>query len=249
MISHYCFIYFIAAKSDVTRCIKNFLLKADKYCPKGITTFRSNNGLEFVNKNVAEILMKYGVEHQRSLAYCPEQNGSAERQNRTVVEAMRTILQTGNFKHELWAEAANLAVYILNLTGNSTLKGLSPYELWFGKKPKIDDLHIFGEEVYTYIPNIKRKKLNSKGDFGVFVGYGENLKGYRIWHSETNNIKIEINVQFTGRFYNTKTKDSKKEYQLIYLPALEDDFSGNDNEDEPVIEPENNEEIEPENLD
>lgn len=242
--SHYCFIYFITAKSDVTACIKNFLLKADKHCPKGIKTFRSDNGLEFINKNVSEILMKYGVEHQRSVAYCPEQNGSAERQNRTVVEAMRTILQTRNFKQELWAEAANSAVHILNLTGNSTLKDVSPYELWFGRKPKIDDLHIFGEEVYTYIPDIKRKKLNSKGDFGVFVGYGENVKGYRIWHPETNNIKIEIDVQFTGRIYDTKTKENdKNDYQLIYLPGdpgiHEESVELNDHEEDLPL-PENN---------
>lgn len=88
-----------------------------------------------------------------------------------------------------WAEAANTAMHGLNCTGTSSVKGLTPYELWHGRKPDIRHLKIFGEEVYSHIPKAKRQKLDPKGQRGIFVRYEENVKGYRIWYPKEDVIK------------------------------------------------------------
>lgn len=69
-----------------------------------------------MNRHIKAITLKYGIRHQRTVAYAPEQNGSAERKNRTIMEAVRGILHERNLPKKLWKEAANMATYVLNRT-------------------------------------------------------------------------------------------------------------------------------------
>jgi transposase InsO family protein len=119
-------------------------------------TLRTDNGLEFVNHEMRELTHQYGIRHQRTVVYTPEQNGSAERDNRTLMEAARTLLNARKFEPRFWAEAVNTVVSVLNLTGTSSVKRITPHELWVQKEPRIKDLRIFGEEVFTHIPKQKR---------------------------------------------------------------------------------------------
>lgn len=97
--------------------------------------------------------MKNGIQHRRSIVYTPEQNGSAEREMRTIVESARSMIHAKGLNENLWAEAVNLAVYLLNRSGTSTVKGKTPYELWYGKPASIENLRAFG--IYVHIPKQK----------------------------------------------------------------------------------------------
>lgn len=175
-----------------------------------INIVRSDNGLEFVNLDVKRILDANGICHQLTVPYTPEQNGSAEREMRTIVESARTMLHSKKLPIKLWAEAVNTAVYILNRNGSSSIKGMSPYELWFGKQPDIDHFKIFGSKVYTHIPKQKRKKWDSKAEVRVFVGYCDNTKGFRVWQPEHNKIIISRDIMFkehTEEIHQFSTSD------------------------------------------
>jgi len=100
---------------------------------------------------------------------------------RTIVEAARTMLYSKNLSKTLLAEAVNTAVYTINCTGNTGQEGKMPYELWFNKTPDINNLKIFGSKVYAHIPQDKRRKWDQKGRKGIFVGYSEETKVYRIY--------------------------------------------------------------------
>ena len=89
----------------------------------------------------------------------------------------------------MWAEAINYTVYTLNRTGTSGEKGVTP-TLWLKKRPNILNLRIFGEKVYFHIPKEKRRKWDIKAEKGIFVGYDENTKGFRIWLPERGQVKI-----------------------------------------------------------
>lgn len=97
----------------------------------------SDNGLEYTNQQVQNILVENCVVHQRTVPYTPEQNGSAERKMRTIVEAARTMIHGRNLEMKLWVKAVNTAIFVLNRTGTSPTKGKSPYELWYGKQADI----------------------------------------------------------------------------------------------------------------
>lgn len=139
-----------------------------------------------MNREIGELTSSHGVRHEKTVPYSPEQNGAAEKENRTIIEAARILLHAKRLSTKLWAEAVNTAVHVLNKTEPSTVKGVTPYELWHGKQPNISYLKVFGEEVYTHILKEKRRKWDRKAERGLLVGYDEETKGYRIWFSATD---------------------------------------------------------------
>jgi len=110
--SHYRFVYFIKKRSEVTEKFRCFLKRIDTEIGRTIKRMRTDNGLKFVNKEVQKILSQYGIKHEKSVSYTPEQNGAIERENRTVVEAARSMLHTKKMPIKLWAEAVHTAIYV-----------------------------------------------------------------------------------------------------------------------------------------
>lgn len=224
--SHFRTVYFMKNKAETELCIDDFLRKAEKHCAGGVKVLRTDNGLEFINKTVKKLTHEYGIRHQRTVAYTPEQNGTAERENRTVVEAARTMLQARGYDSEFWAEAVNTAVHVLNSSGTSSIKDVTPFELWFQRKPDIENLRIFGEEVYTHIPREKRQKWDAKGKRGFFVGYNDKVKGYKVWYPDDGIITTVRDVRFTGRVEEMPRKDryedNGKEWCIIENSKMEE---------------------------
>ena len=103
----------------------------------------------------------------------------------------------------LSAEASRIAVYVQNCTPHRVLKNKTHEEVFFGKKPEVSDLRIFGCPMYIHIPKEKRKKLGPSGKKGIFVGYSESLKAYKIYFPGYKNIDISKDVTFDeGTAYN-----------------------------------------------
>lgn len=187
-------------KSEVFEHFKNFVKMVDTQNDFKVKIFRSDNGTEFCNKNMAKFLSERVIIHQKSVRSTPEQNGSAEREMRTIVEAARSMIHSRNLSLTLWAEAVNVAVHVLNATGTSTVVDRTPYELCHRKKADVRHLKPFGVDVYMHIPKQVRKKWDSKATKEIFVGYGENRKGFRLWNPVNN--KIETSRDVSGG-YNT----------------------------------------------
>ena len=188
-------LYFIKNKYEVKKCFSNFILRVKNETNQNINILRTDNGLEFLNKDMDEIMEKYRIKHEKTVPYTPEQNGKAERENRTLIESARTVLLNKTLKKSLWAEAVNFAAYILNRTRKTSLNK-SPYELWHGKKPSISYFRIFGTEVYYHIPKQKRLKWDQKAKLGLFAGYDEGVKGFKVLIPESNKVDLFINVKF-----------------------------------------------------
>ena len=177
--SKYRDVYFMKQKSEVAEKLKYFLAKV-KTAGHTVKELLTDGGGEFDNKEVRQITQQIGLNHRMSMPYTPEQNGAAERENRTLVEAARSMLQSTKLPNKLWAEAVNTAAYILNRTGPTKVAGKSPYELWTGKEPSVDHLKNFGTECFVHVPKQKRQKLDPKSIKGQVVGYcGDD--GYRIY--------------------------------------------------------------------
>lgn len=131
--SHMRFLFFIKAKSEVTSKVKSFVELVQKQTNHKLLKFRSDRGTEYMNSELQTYFAEKGIIYQCTVAYTPEHNGSVERENRTIVEALRTMLHARRLNKSLWAEAANTAVYVMNRTGTSSVPGKTPCELWFGK--------------------------------------------------------------------------------------------------------------------
>ena len=120
------------------------------------------------------------------------------------MEAARAMLHDQDLPMHLWAEATRTTVYVQNRTPHRVIENKTPEEVFSGKKPKVSQLRIFRCPVYIQIPKEKRTKLYPLGKKGVFVGYSESSKAYRIGYK-----KIDINRDVTfdeGIAYNKSRK-------------------------------------------
>jgi len=115
------------------------------------------------------------------MPYNPQQNGVAERKNRTIVGASKAMIHDQDLPMFLWAEARNAIVYLQNRSPHRAMEDMTPEEAFIGVKPKVSHLRIFGSPIYVHIPLEKRTKLEPPSEKGIFVGYSETLKVYRVY--------------------------------------------------------------------
>jgi hypothetical protein len=112
------------------------------------------------------------------------------------MEAVRSLLHTGGFPPNFWAEACHTVVYTLNRTGSRLIPGNTPFTLWHGFKPSLEHLRIFGCHAYAYIDKQHRTKLDPKSHLCFFLGYCDNTKGYRLWDPVTSKVLLRRDVIF-----------------------------------------------------
>lgn len=205
--SRYSFIYLLKDETEVLMNLNQFYVDVQSDGHR-VECLRTDGGREFCNELVKNFLLSRNIQHQVTTPRAPEQNGFIERQNRTVLDSARAMLYARDLPIFLWAEAANTAVYMKYRTASATLNGMTPYEIWFGIKPSLSNLKIFGSECYVHVPKEQRTKWDAKSIKCMMVGYSEGNKAYRVYDplkhrlsirrdvifNENNHYKIEPNV-------------------------------------------------------
>ena len=179
------FIYFLKTKSEweVTKTFMDFKTQAEKQTGHKVKTLRTDNGMEYMNKKFQDMLLKEGIRHQKSNVHTPQQNGLAERNNRTIEERARCMMFEANLPKTYWAEAANYAVYLINRSPSQGT-GKTPEEMWSGKIPDLSHIRIFGTRVMAHVPKANRRKWDPKAVECIMTGYDEYTKGYRLYNPE-----------------------------------------------------------------
>ena len=198
--SEYRSVFFLKQKSDVTEAFKEYVSNLRRSeTGRLIHTLRADNGGEFIAASLKTWLSEKAIRLETSAPHSPEQNGVSERANRTIVEAGRCLLHAKHLAMELWGEAVSCAVYTLNRVSNTT-SAVTPYQLWYGTKPNISHLRIFGSVAFIHIPKAERRKLDSKSFKCFFVGYSLTQKAYRFWDPVGRKLKISRDVIFDEQF-------------------------------------------------
>lgn len=131
-----------------------------------------------------QYLTQNGIVHQKTNPYTPEQNGVAERNNRSISDKARCMLLESQLPKEFWAEAVNYAVYLLNRSP-SYGTDMTPFQFWSGEKPDLSAIRIFGTTTMVHIPGQLRKKWDPKSKKCILVGMDEQIKGYRLYDKST----------------------------------------------------------------
>ncbi|GJZ93122.1 retrovirus-related pol polyprotein from transposon TNT 1-94 [Tanacetum coccineum] len=176
-----------------------------------VKTIRSDNGTEFKNKDVIEFCGSKGIKREYSNARTPQQNGVAERKNRTLIEAARTMLADSFLPNTFWAEAVSTACYVLNRVLVTKPHNKTPYELLTGKIPIISYIRPFGCHV-TILNTIDHLgKFAGKSDEGFLVGYSLQSKAFRVYNLETK--RVEENLHIT--FKIIKPKENQETYMQV----------------------------------
>ena len=170
----------LKAKSEAPSVVKEVLNLLSTQTGLQVQNIRSDQGTEFFNQELKQYLTTKGIYHQFAAAYTPEQNGRAERLNRTIIEKTRALLLSSEAPKNLWAEAAATASYLRNRQTNSVNPNKTLLEVMFGKKPNVSHLRIFGSKRFVKVQKAKKLDRKEQKKVGMLVGYCSDSR-YRVW--------------------------------------------------------------------
>lgn len=188
--SRHTTVFFMKNKSEVFKHFKTYLAEAERATGKKLKILRSDNGKEYVNSSLERLLEEKGIGHQLTAPYTPQQNGVAERANRTIVEMARTMLNHARLPKKFWSEAVNTAVYMKNRLPTKALDGKTPYELVWSHRPTVRYFRVFGCDAFSQVPYQQRSKFDSKSQKLIFLGYEKYRKAYRLWDEDKQKLVV-----------------------------------------------------------
>jgi hypothetical protein len=172
-------VFLMQHKSEVNTIIPYFFKLVEKQFHTQIQKIQSDNGREFFNSQTRDFLTNLGVLQQSSCVYTPQQNSVVERKHRHLLNVARALHFQSNLPLNFWGDFVLTAVYLINRLPTNVLKGHTPHEILFNKKPKLSHLRVFGCLVYGHNTHITHK-FDKRASPGVFLGYPHGQKGYKI---------------------------------------------------------------------
>src|SRR3954463_7150900 len=137
----------------------------------------------------SEFLGDEGIKHQYSAAYTPQQNGVAERNNHTLIDAARTMMAEFKSPYNFWVEAINTSCHATNRIYLRKILNKTPYEIVTEKKPNITYFRVFGCKCFILKKGACLSKFESKTNEGIFVGYASNSHAYRVYNKSSGLVE------------------------------------------------------------
>jgi hypothetical protein len=189
-------IYFLKAKSEVFAQFQEFRALVENQSGKRIKVLRSDNGGEYSSRQFVDFCAQHGIRRQMTVPYNPQQNGVAERKNRAITGATRSMLHDQSLPLYLWAEACATAVYLQNRSPHRILGKMTPEEAFTGRRPDVEHIRIFGCSTFSHVPSERRTKLDPTSQQGILVGYSEVSKAYRIYIPPLRKVVVSRDVRF-----------------------------------------------------
>jgi len=112
------------------------------------------------------------------------------------MEMTRCMLYEKELPKKLWAETASTTVFLLNRLPSRVLNKKTPFEGWFGYRPDLQNLKKICCLYFSFVPQVKKDKLDKKVEPGVFIGYNNTSKAYRIFQPQNGKILVSRDFKF-----------------------------------------------------
>jgi hypothetical protein len=205
----------LKAKSDAADGIMKWCMRAKTSTGKTLKVFHSDGGGEYKGSKLLKFFAGEGIEKRSTLPSTPQHNGIAERANRTLFEAARTMLSHARLPQEFWGDAVLHAIYIRNRCLTTADKVKTPYELFYGTKPDISHIRVFGCDAYMHVKDNDRAKMESKSSKCILLGYSEYYQGYKLYSLQHKKVRFSRDVNFNeesfrhGQLLQQEAKNSE----------------------------------------
>lgn len=216
-------VYLMKTKLEVFTKFQIFKAEVENLRERRIKKLRYDNGGEYISKEIIAFCKESGIKREVIVPFNPEQNGVAERKNRSIEENVKTILHDQDLPKFMWGESTKTTIYIQNRCSHRSLDKKTSKEVFAGKKPSVDHLRIFGCLVYIHIQKDKRKKLEPSSVKGIFVGYSNSSKAYIISMKDEHHIEVNCDVIFDGSITFKKSKELSIDSDDKEIPIFEEE--------------------------
>ena len=201
------YIYLMRYKSETFDKFKEFKAKVETQHGKSIKCLRSDRGGEYLSAEFLDYLSVAGIESQTTAPGTPQQNGVAERRNRTLLNMVRSMMSYARLPVSFWGHALLSASHILdNLPSKSV--PTTPYELWNGRKPNLEHLRVWG--CPAHVLEKDPTKLESRTEVCVFIGYPRGTKAYEFYSLRDQKVIVSTHATFLEEDYVMNHKSSSE---------------------------------------
>ncbi|CAI7748320.1 unnamed protein product [Closterium sp. NIES-54] len=205
-------VYPLKSKGEVAAAVlKEWMPRAQRESGHKVKVIRTDNGGEFIGADFEAVLKKKGIQHQLTVPYNPQQNGVAERFNRTLQEGARTLLGRAGLPDPFWVTALRQVALVKNrVLATVGDKQWVPYTKWYGSAPAVNMLRAYGCMVVFHVPKEKRGKLEASGRWGVHFGLAKDHKGWLIWDLTSQQLTVSGDVKFLESLYYKEWKQQQQ---------------------------------------
>jgi len=187
-------------KSDAASALKAVIKRWEVQQHARVQRIRSDRGGEYTGGEMKAWAEEKGIAWDPTAPYSPQQNGAAERLNRTLLEKVRAMLREAQMADMWWGEALKTANYIrVRLPTNSLPNSITPFQLWYGRKPDLKHMRTFGCKAFVLLPKPKQpsSKVQPTSIEGKLVGYESGSKVvYRIARGDSKQVYLSTDVKF-----------------------------------------------------
>lgn len=191
--SRMTWVFIMKHKSEAFKNFRQWKALVENQTGKKIKRLRVDNGLKFCWSKFDEFCKNEGIVRHYTVRDTPQQNGVAERMDQTLLERARYMLSNAGLTRRSWAEAVSIACYLINRRPHTGIHLKTPFEVWSSKHADYSSLRAFGYTVYYHV---NEGKLEPRAKKGVFVGFKDGVKGYRIWSPSKKRVILSRNVVF-----------------------------------------------------
>ena len=188
-------------KSDALEAFQTFKAFAENQLNAKIKALQDDKGGEYMSKAFIKFTNDCGIHRRHTTRNRPQQNGVAERANRTMADDISAMLYEAQLPPSLWGEALATQIHVWNRLPTSSLKGKTPFEAWFNRKPDISHLRVWGCLAYVFVQKDKRRGLESHMEKCVFMGYPAGYKGWTFYNPATKKYFISERAEFDERVF------------------------------------------------
>ena len=177
---------------------KEFKAESKKQLGRHIKSLRSDRGGEYMSIEFVSFLKERGILSQFSAPGTPQQNGVAEKRNRTLLDMVRSMMSLSTLPLSFWGYALETAAYILNMVPSKSVPK-TPMEMWSGRKLILSHIPIWGYP--AYVLKQSSDKLDAKSELCWFVGYPKGTRGYNFYNKSYMKVFVSTNAKFMEEEY------------------------------------------------
>uniref|UniRef100_A0A2N9IQJ1 CCHC-type domain-containing protein n=1 Tax=Fagus sylvatica TaxID=28930 RepID=A0A2N9IQJ1_FAGSY len=204
-------VYFLKNKSEAFAKFKIWKAEVENQTGRKIKCLRTENGTEYRDGDFLKFCEEHGIKRHFTVRKTPQQNGVAERLNRTITETARCLRLNAELPKIFWAEAVDMACYIINRSSRVALDGKVAEEVWTAQEVDYSFMRIFGCPAYVHISGEDRSKLDPKSKKCIFLGFKKGVKGYKLWDPVAQKVVISRDVVFDEKSMTKAFKEEKSQ--------------------------------------
>jgi hypothetical protein len=166
--SRLTWVAFLKEKAEAFEKFKIFKALTENQIGKRLKEIRLARGGEFMSSDFKEFCDKYGIKREYTIPRNPQQNGVVERQNRTMQQMARSMMNEKNIGQTYWVEEIHTTIHVLNKAHLRPQSDKTPYELWYGRPASIKHFKVFGSKCYIKNNDENLGKYDDRADEGIF---------------------------------------------------------------------------------